>query len=51
MDRIQARRPDTPVLKFSSTGTQALNVEHVEQKVKDFFNMQAKRAITAKACA
>jgi hypothetical protein len=51
MDRIRERRPDTPFLKFSSTGAQALDAEHIERQVKDFFDTQAARAISANAHA
>jgi hypothetical protein len=51
MDRIRARRPDTTVLKFSSTGVQALDKEHIERQVRDFYSTQAARALTANAHA
>ncbi len=47
MDRIRARRPFTPFLKFASTGTQALDAEHIERKVQEFFSTYAMRALAA----
>jgi PAS domain S-box-containing protein len=49
MDRIRARRTNTPFLKFASTDAQALEPEHIERQVRDFFKTHAAGALVANA--